>query len=215
MMMHILIVGLLLNHEAIAQTPEGLRIPFTQKFRELRAYMQGTEAWARIYRKVSSVEYTYNFRPEDKECPQRLLHIIKENMKCTKVAEKLEPQLFSMHLWYAMMENEKLWEGIGINRNCSRLSGEDHKMCEKSLIFLSKFGTINDFTSDLNQEVNNCYLEERGNQTNFFTKRYVWLLVDCCHVTRIIFRQWREQDIWKSLDGCGIYHIRQTEKRSG
>ena len=83
MMMLMLIVGLLLSHgEALARTPEGLRIPFTQEFRELMAYMQGTEAGARIYRKVSSAQYSYNQRLDNKECPQRLFHIIKKKMKC-------------------------------------------------------------------------------------------------------------------------------------
>ena len=170
--MLVLIVWLLLSHEeALAQTPEGLRIPFTQKFIELRSYMQGTEAWARIYRRVLSAEYVYNYRLDNKECPQRLLHIIKEKMKCTKVAEKMEPQLFSMHLWYSMMANEQLWEGIGVDHNCSRLSGEDHSMCEKGLLFLAKYDTRNDFTGDLNHAIDKCYLEERGNRTSYFTKR--------------------------------------------
>ena len=172
MMMLMLIVGLLLSHgEALARTPEGLRIPFTQEFRELMAYMQGTEAGARIYRKVSSAQYSYNQRLDNKECPQRLFHIIKKKMKCPTVAGRMEPQLFSIHLEYSMMANEQLWEGIGMYHNCSRLSEEDYSMCEKGLLFLAKYDTRNYFMGDLNQEIDKCYLEERGNQTSYFTKR--------------------------------------------
>ena len=163
----ILVVALLLCIEGgNGQVPKRVHGLYTKKFDELERSVQSTAAVKKIFRKVHGAHY-YTLSTK---CPQRLQHIISDKMNCSGVAKKLEPQLLSVELFSSMTADEQLWESIMIARNCSQLSGKSLKMCELALSGRTT-GAKGYTEANLNEEINNCYFEERGKLSNYLPKR--------------------------------------------
>ena len=143
---------------------------FTKQFRDLMSSMQSTEAGVKMYRIVSAKPYTRLYGYESGNCSQRLSHIILHKMNCRGLADKLEPQLLSVQIFMSMTANEKLWESIMMSKNCSQLSGGSLDLCEEALS--GRIHTLRKYIkSNLKQEINNCYIEEKGNLRKYMSKR--------------------------------------------
>ena len=144
---------------------------FTKQFHELLlSSMRSTEAGANIfinvYAKHSSLLYGYDFA----KCSQRLNHIILHKRNCRGVADKLEPQLLSVQIYNSMTANYQLWKSIMMSKNCSQLSGGSLDLCEEALS--GRIHAYRNFVkSNLNQEISNCYIEEKGNLRKYMSKR--------------------------------------------
>ena len=170
--MHRIVVVALLFwiDEGKVEAPKGLQRRFTKEFDELMSSMQSTESGAKMYRNVLAKPDFLLYGYDLGKCSQRLRHIISGKMNCRGVAAKLESQLLSVQIYSAMMKDEQLWESILTSRNCSQLSGESLELCEVALS-----GRIHAFSNfietNLNQEIDSCYIEERGNSSNYLTKR--------------------------------------------
>ena len=170
-MHRILVVALLFGiDEGKGEAPKGLRIRFTKEFYELISLIRSTESGAKMYRNVYSKHesslYGYNLG----KCTQRLRHIISDKINCRGVADKLESQLLSVQIYISMTANEQLWESIMMSKNCTQLSGESLYLCEEALSDRIK-EYRNYVESNLNQEINNCYIEEKGNLGKYMSKR--------------------------------------------
>ena len=149
---------------------EGLLIWFTKEFIWLMRSIRFTDVGSKIFRKVFAyIEFSF-FGYGFEKCPQRLHHIISEKMNCRGVAVKLEPQLLSVQIYYSMTEDEQLWESIMMSRNCTQLSGVSFALCEK--VFSGRMTNVrNSVDANLNEEINNCYIEEKGNLGKYMSKR--------------------------------------------
>ena len=162
----------------IGLMPEGLQNWYTKEFEELmesRESMKSTDAHtsrAKIYRTIYGGRHiqVFGYEYESKNCPRRLRHIISKDMNCRGVLDKLEPQLLSVQIYRSLMADDQFWESIMMRRNCSVLSGKTLELCEEALS-----GKVSNFkpymVTNLNQELSNCYNEEKGNQSNYLTER--------------------------------------------
>ena len=166
----ILVTVLLLCIEAGQGKVPGLQSMYTKEFDDLMKYKQSTKARAKMYRReLLSMDYLFYGYDID-ECPQRLHHIISDKKICKEVADKLEPELLSVHIYSSMLADEQLWDSIMRRRNCSKLNGDNLEICEKA--FSGKIKAYRNFVmSNLNQEINNCYIEERVNLSHYLSKR--------------------------------------------
>ena len=158
--------------EGKVKLPEGLHNVYTKEFYELMRLLQSNESGAKIYRKVVGAYDFTNFGHDIRKCPQRLRHIISDNMNCKKVAYKLESELLSVQIYSLMTTDEQYLESILKSKNCSQLSGESLELCDAFLSGRTNHGYRNSVVSDLNQEIDSCYIEERVNLSNNLTKRY-------------------------------------------
>ena len=156
--------------------PEGLgrKNWYTKELEEMMRIMKSTDAHtsrAKIFREIYRGRNILVFGNESENCPQRLRHIMSDNMNCRGVVEKLGLQLLSVQIFQSLMANEQFWESIMMRRNCRELRGETLELCEEALS-----GKLSNFKpyieTNLNQELNNCYNEGKGNQSNYLTKRY-------------------------------------------
>ena len=96
--------------------------------------------------------------------------MLSDKMNCRGVVDKLGPQLLSVQIFFSMIADEQLWESIMTSRNCSQLSGESLVLCEEALS--SRYnGYLSFVESDLNLELHNCYIEEKGNRSKYLSKR--------------------------------------------
>ena len=166
------VVLMLCIDEGIGQ--DGLRFWFTKEFLELMISMQRTYVGSKIVRKVYGRNEFSTFGHDFEKCPERLLHIISDKVKCDVVARKLEPQLLRAQIYYSMLEDEKLWESILVSRNCSQLSGSSLALCEKVFSgtkMAHQIQSQNRIGVHINEEINNCFSEEKGNLINYMTKR--------------------------------------------
>ena len=152
------------------RVPEGLQKFATQEFEDLMRYIRSTVWGAKIQRTVAKVRTFESYRQELEKCPQRLRNIISEKVNCRGVANKLDTQLLSLQIFQTLLSNDQVWESIILRKNCSQLRGESYKMCEEGLS--GKLTRVKSYIeTDLNQEIDNCYTEERGNRTNYPSKR--------------------------------------------
>ena len=73
-----------------------------------------------------------------------------------------------VHIYKTMQTNWQFEQSV-INGNCSRLSGVSFEMCEESI----NRGALKiwELWGEVNEEIHNCYLEKRGNDTDYMTKR--------------------------------------------
>ena len=164
-----LVIVLLLCIEEISGQV-GLRNKYTKKLVGLMRSLQTTEGGAKIFRKFYSPNSFTSYGYDIKECPQRLRRIISDKKKCRGVSDKLEQQLLSVQIYYSINADKRLWESVMMSRNCSELSGESLEICEKALS--GEFPVLKSYiNTDVNQELNNCYIEEKGNLSNYMTKR--------------------------------------------
>lgn len=156
------------------EKPARVNGQYTKKFVDLlgsRSF-QATEMGRRILGKVweASVNTSFGGLPQEyMYCPERLLHIAKEQMNCRGVANKLEQQLNSIEIYNSVMRNKILFESLIVHQNCTKLTGKSFTICDD--ILSSRLPLQNYVTSDLNLELDNCFKEEMGNRTNFLTKR--------------------------------------------
>ena len=165
-----LVIVLLLCIEEISGQI-GLRNKYTKKLVGLMRSLQTTEGGAKIFRKFHRPNSFTSYGYDIKKCPQRLRRIISDKIKCLiGVSDKLQRQLFSVQIYYSINTDDQLWDSIMRRRNCSELSDESLEMCRKALS--GEFPVVKPYiNTDVNQELNNCYIEEKGNLSNYMTKR--------------------------------------------
>ena len=126
----------------------------------------------------------FRWRPsefEDNECLFRMQHILLNELNCSTVAKNLEPQIISARIYHAMRKNRHLWNAIIIDHNCSQLHGRDLDLCEANYYgktphyWEQGVGLVSIFKdfleSDINEEIDHCYKEEKGNLITYMTKR--------------------------------------------
>ena len=170
-MHHILVVALLFGiDEGKGEVPKGLQTRFTKEFHELMSSMRSTESGAKLYRIVYAKHDSSLYGYDMGKCSKRLRHIISDKTNCRGVADKLESQLLSVQIFISMTANEQLWESIMMSKNCSQLSGESLYLCEEALS--ERIHNLSNYVkSNLNQEISNCYIEEKGNLSKYMSKR--------------------------------------------
>ena len=149
---------------------KGLQRRLTKEFHELMSSMRSTESGAKMFRYIFSKHDSSLYGYDLGKCSQRLRHIISDKTNCRGVADKLEPQLLSVQIYISMTANEQLWESIMMSKNCSQLSGESLYLCEEALS--ERINESRNYVeSNLNQEISNCYIEEKGNHSKYLSKR--------------------------------------------
>ena len=121
-----------MNYIVSGQAPEGFNNLNTQQINEL---LQRIEAGSNIQRLIIRSQNLIFHGLELDECPQRLQHIISnDKINCSIVANKLEPQFLSVRIYKAMIKDKQLWDSIMITKNCSKLNGENLKLCQEAKI---------------------------------------------------------------------------------
>ena len=149
---------------------KGIQRRFTKEFDELMSSIRSTESGAKLFRYIYSKHDSSLYGYDLGKCTQRLRHIISDKINCRGVADKLEPQLLSVQIYSSMIANEQLWKSIMMSKNCSQLSGESLYLCEEALS--ERIHNLSNYVkSNLNQEISNCYIEERGNLGKYLSKR--------------------------------------------
>ena len=143
---------------------------YTKQLDELMNSIRSTESGATMYRHLFARPASWFYGFDLRKCSQRLSHIILHKMNCRGVADKLEPQLLSVQIYISMTANEQLWKSIMMSKNCSQLSGGSLDLCEEALSErIHKYR--NYIKSNINQEISNCYVEEKGNLRKYMSKR--------------------------------------------
>ena len=166
-----LVIALLLCIEGGKGEVPGLKNMYTNDFLQLMISLQSTEVGPKILREVNRANDFTLYGYDLGKCPQRLRHIISDKMNCRRVADKLEPRLLSVQIFYSMTANDKLFESIMVRKNCSQLSGESFAMCCEALS--GRIQEYHSFSSKRNmyQELKSCYIEEKESQSNYLTER--------------------------------------------
>ena len=152
--------------------------------------------------KAQEAGYTYiqqiwALNKDPRECYHRLHQIMREDLKCPKVAHDMKPYLDALEFDHNMTKYEEVSK-IYFSKSCNNLTGDSARVCQRVLSEKTAFYVKYELFS---QMIGKCFLEQAESQE---TSSLSLALSSHNYQQVSPFRDWCHLSAWHNMIGCSL-----------